>query len=85
MKSNFRKRRIKRERKRNLKRNLIRLTFFVLVPELIAIFWGIYSRGYFAVGGELILPILGIFCLSRVEIQPEPTPQRELRRAQIGS
>lgn len=46
------------------------LSIFVLVPTLIAIALGFYTRGYFAVGGELILPLLGVFCLSRVEIEP---------------
>ena len=48
----------------------IALLIFVLIPTLIAIAFGIYTRGYFAVGGEMILPILGIICLSRVEIDP---------------
>ena len=46
------------------------LATFVLIPELIAIAFGIATRGYFALGGETILPILGIICLSRVEIDP---------------
>ena len=49
---------------------VIALLIFVLIPTLIAIAFGITTRGYFAVGGEMILPILGIICLSRVEIDP---------------
>ena len=51
-------------------KKLILVFLLIVLPCAAALGLGFFERGYFAVGGELILPLLGVFCLSRVEIEP---------------
>ena len=75
-------------RKRNLKKSsrrsgILKILFLVLLPEIAVIIWGILIRGDFAIGGEFIFPIFGLFYLVWSESEPVPETQDTRRRAQI--